>query len=84
MPEHTIAENLTRLQNAKTAIANAITAKGGTVGSGDGFEEFAADIGSIPISSGLLTSIRCKLMRDKSTSWETMDGWSGTPSGVMG
>lgn len=47
MPEHTIAENLTRLQNAKTAIGAAITAKGGTVAAGDGLEEFAADIGTI-------------------------------------
>ena len=45
---HTIAENLTRLQNAKTAIGNAITAKGGTVASGDGLEEYAADIATIP------------------------------------
>ena len=48
MPEHTIAENLTRLQNATTAIGNAITAKGGTVSSGDGLEEFASDIATIP------------------------------------
>ena len=47
MPEHTIAENLTRLQNAKTAIGAAITAKGGTVAAGDGLEEFAADIATI-------------------------------------
>jgi hypothetical protein len=47
MPEHTIAENLTRLQNAKTAIGNAIAAKGGTVATGDGLEEFAADIATI-------------------------------------
>lgn len=47
MPDHTIAENLTRLQNAKTAIASAITAKGGTVSSGDGLEDFASDIGTI-------------------------------------
>ena len=47
MPEHTIAENLTRLQNAKTAIGSAITAKGGTVASGDGLEDFADDIGTI-------------------------------------
>lgn len=44
---HTIAENLTRLQTARTSIANAITAKGGTVTQGDGFEEFPADIASI-------------------------------------
>ena len=48
MPEHTIAENLTRLTTARTNIANAITAKGGTVTSGDGFEEFPADIATIP------------------------------------
>lgn len=40
MPEHTIAENLSRLVTAKTDIANAITTMGGTVSSGDGFEEF--------------------------------------------
>ena len=31
MPEHTIAENLTRLQAATAAIGAAITQKGGTV-----------------------------------------------------
>lgn len=51
MPEHTIAQNLQRLQDAKTAISNAITAKGGTVNAGDGFEEFAADINTIPITT---------------------------------
>ena len=49
---HTIAENLTRLINAKTAIGNAIAAKGGTVNSGDGLEEFATDIGTIPSGGG--------------------------------
>lgn len=48
MPEHTIAENLSRLVTAKTDIANAITTMGGTVNSGDGFEEFPADILGIP------------------------------------
>ena len=48
MPEHTIAENLQRLIDAKTAIGSAITAKGGTVGANDGLEEFAADIATIP------------------------------------
>ena len=47
MPEHTIAENLARLQAAKTAIGNAITTAGGTVNTGDGFEDFATDIGTI-------------------------------------
>ena len=45
---NTIAENLQRLVDAKDDIAEAITAKGGTVASGDGLEEFAADIATIP------------------------------------
>ena len=49
---NTIAENLARLQAAKTAIANAITAKGGTVGSGDGLEEFPTDISTISTGGG--------------------------------
>lgn len=55
MPEHTIAENLARLQAAKTAIGNAIVAKGGTVNSSDGLEEYPADIASIETAE--LTSI---------------------------
>lgn len=49
---NTIAQNLARLQAAKTAIGAAITAKGGTVASGDGLEEFATDIGTIPSGGG--------------------------------
>lgn len=45
---NTIAQNLTRLQNARTAIAEAIAAKGGTVNNGDGYEEFVKDILTIP------------------------------------
>jgi len=56
MPEHTIAENLARLQAARTAIGAAITAKGGTVDSGDGFEEFPADIAAIPSGGGATKS----------------------------
>lgn len=48
----TIAENLTKLQTARTNIASAITAKGGTVSQGDGFEDFATDIATIPSGSG--------------------------------
>lgn len=47
---NTIAENLQRLVAAKSAIANAITAKGGTVTVGDGLEDFVADIATIPSS----------------------------------
>ena len=52
MPTHTIAENLQRLQTARTNIASAITTKGGTVTSGDGFEDFATDIATIPSGGG--------------------------------
>ena len=45
---NTLAENLQRLKIAKTAIGNAITAKGGTVGANDGLEDFASDIETIP------------------------------------
>lgn len=44
----TLEENVNRVKAAKTAIGNAITAKGGTVGVNDGLEDFAADIASIP------------------------------------
>lgn len=40
--------NLDSLSDAKTAIASAITTKGGTVASSDGFADFATDIASIP------------------------------------
>lgn len=50
----TIAENLQRLVDAKTAIGNAITAKGGTVAQGDGLEEFPTAINGI--STGVDTS----------------------------
>ena len=49
---NTLAENLQRLKTAKTAIGNAITTKGGTVGANDGFEEFVADIATIPSGGG--------------------------------
>lgn len=43
-----IASSLSALQTAKTDIAAAITQKGGTVASGDGMSDFAADILGIP------------------------------------
>ena len=49
---NTIAENLQRLVNARAAISAAITAKGGTVNTGDGFEEFSTDIATIPSGGG--------------------------------
>jgi hypothetical protein len=43
-----ITTNLQRLVTAKSDIADAITTMGGTVNEGDGFEEFPADILTIP------------------------------------
>ena len=48
-----IQDKITRLQNAKADIADAITAQGGTVNEGDGFEEFANDIGTIQTGGDL-------------------------------
>jgi len=50
-----VSDKISRLNTAKTNIANAITAKGGTVQSGDGFEDFAAEITAIP-SGGVTPS----------------------------
>ncbi len=49
---NTIADNLQRLVDARAGIASAITARGGTVNTGDGFEEFPADIATIPSGGG--------------------------------
>lgn len=43
----TMSEIIQRYSNAKTAISQAITAKGGTVNPGDGFEDFSSLIGNI-------------------------------------
>ena len=42
-----VADQITALTNDRTAIATAITDMGGTVGSGDGFDDFANDIRTI-------------------------------------
>jgi hypothetical protein len=49
-----ISDSLTALQTAKSDIATAITAKGGTVNAGDGFSDFATDIGTITGGGGNL------------------------------
>ena len=54
---NTIAENLRRLQTATANIATAITTKGGTVSQGDGLEDFAADIATIPDYKSTLTDL---------------------------
>lgn len=47
----TIAQNLQQLITDRTDIANAITAKGGTLAEGAGFDDFAAAISGIPTSN---------------------------------
>lgn len=44
-----ISDQITRLATAKENIAAAIASRGGTVGSGDGFEDFASDVATIPL-----------------------------------
>lgn len=46
-----IADKITRLQTARINISNSILSKGGTVTSGDGFEDFSTDIGTIPTAT---------------------------------
>ena len=60
---NTIAQNLQRLQTARTDIANAITTMGGTVISGDGFEEFVADIRTIPTESASTKTAKLQLTK---------------------
>ena len=48
-----LTNNADRIAVATSAIASAITTKGGTVSIGDGLEEFAADIASIPSGGGI-------------------------------
>lgn len=51
--EHTIAENLQRLVDAKDDIAAAIVAKDVTVPQGSGLEDFASLIGEISAGGGV-------------------------------
>ena len=44
----TLKQVVNRIKASKNAIADAIVAKGGTVTSDDGLEEFAVDIATIP------------------------------------
>ena len=50
-----IASQITALGTDKTDIANAITAKGGTLSQNYGFDTFAADIANIPFASGTVS-----------------------------
>lgn len=83
MPDHTIAENLTRLQTARTDIASAITTKGGTVAEGAGFEDFPTAIGTIP--SGGSATLITKSITENGTynaSSDSADGYSSVTVAV--
>lgn len=54
--EHTLAENLLRLQSATEDIADAITEKGGAASYSDGLEAMASKILSIPTPQPILTT----------------------------
>lgn len=48
-----MAQNAASVNAAKSAIASAITAKGGTVGASDGLEDFSAAIAALPSGGGV-------------------------------
>ena len=78
---NTLEENVNRVKAAKTAIANAITAKGGTVASGDGLEDFASDIATIPSGGSVKlfgNNEQCRPLTTKltSSSWVSKS-WTG-------
>lgn len=75
---NTIAENLQRLVDAKEDIADAITAKGGTVGANDGLEDFAADIASIPSGGAGHTVIVTTIPNAEVTLTSLDDTYTGT------
>ena len=54
---NSVSQNLIRLQNARTAIANKITSLGGTVSQNDGFEEFPNDLDTIPTGSSSVETV---------------------------
>lgn len=60
-----IAENLQRLIDAKKDIIDAILEKGGTVNSGDGFEDFPVDIRTI--TSGTPSTLITKIITENNT-----------------
>jgi hypothetical protein len=80
---NTLADNLQRLKDSRTSIGNAIIAKGGTVNAGDGFEDFPADISTIP--SGGSSTLIPKTITTNGTydpSDDNADGYSSVVANV--
>lgn len=84
MPTHTIAENIQRLRDATAAISTAITAKGGTVSQGDGLEDFAADIATIPSGGSTLIEKSITENGTYNASSDNADGYSKVVVNVGG
>ncbi len=83
MPTNTIAENLELLQEAKEAIAEAITTAGGTVGSDDGLVHFAWDIGTIPSGNSNTTYYASSNYQDWIETFTVPDGITTIGSSVF-
>ena len=77
----TLKQAVDRVTAAKTAIGNAISAKGGTVSQGDGLEEFAADIATISMGGITVSSPSRKTMLNSvyTNNWSAMT-WTGLTS----
>ena len=80
----TLKQAVDRVTAAKTAIGAAITAKGGTVAAGDGLEEFADDIATIPTGGGISAPKRSPILNQKYTNNWSAITWIGLakPKGI--
>ena len=72
-----IASEITRLQNDSSAISSAISAKGVTVPSGSGFDDYANLIGQI--SGGGSSHVTTTYASGSSTTVQTFTGLLGEP-----
>lgn len=81
MPEETLKQVVDRVKATIPAIGAAITAKGGTVAAGDGLEEFAADIATIPGSTTTFISSGWFNVKTRMTTLEIPYGCVGVDNG---
>lgn len=77
-----LTQNASTIATAKTNIANAITAKGGTVSPGDGLLDFANDIANIPIPTPSLTTKSINTNGTYNASSDNVDGYSSVSVNV--
>lgn len=74
--EHTLAENLLRLQSATEDIADAITEKGGTASYSDGLETMASKILLIPTPQPMLITKSITANGTYNASDDSADGYN--------